>query len=182
MGGGGDREQAAVCKKLRELKGKFAPYVENGGVVLAVCGGFEILGEYYETADRKVEGVGILNITTACGKDRLIGNVVIESPLLGTTVVGFENHSGRVDIGSHTPLGRVVAGFGHDGKGLEGVVYKNVVATYLHGPLLPKNPVLADYIIARAIEGKYGTADLAPMDDAAELAAHNYAVGRFSGK
>lgn len=182
IGGGGDREQLAVCGRLCEIKDKLISYAENGGVILAVCGGFEILGKYYKNSDGTVEGVGLLDITTEYKGDKLIGNVVIESELIGTTIVGFENHGGRVDIGSHNPLGKVIAGFGHDGKGYEGVAYKNVIATYLHGPLLPKNPVLADYIIARATERKYGTAELSCIDDTLETAAHDYAVGRFSGK
>ncbi len=182
IGGGGDREQATVCSRLRELKDNLIAYAEDGGVILAVCGGFEILGKYYKTAADTVEGVGLLDITTEYSDDKLIGNVVIESDLIGSTIVGFENHSGRVDIGALSPLGKVLAGSGHDGKGTEGVVYKNVIATYLHGPLLPKNPALADYIIARAMERRYGEADLAPIDDAMEMAAHDYAVGRFVNK
>lgn len=182
IGGGGDREQMTVCKRLRELKDNLISYAEDGGVILAVCGGFEILGKYYKTDADTIEGVGLLDITTEYSAHKLIGNVVIDSELIGSTIVGFENHSGRVDIGELPPLGKALAGFGHDGKGTEGVVYKNVIATYLHGPLLPKNPALADYIIARAMERRYGKVDLAPIDDAMEIAAHDYAVGRFVNK
>lgn len=182
IGGGGEREQLTACNRLRELSDDLKAYAQDGGVILAVCGGFEVLGKYYKTAEATVEGAGVLDITTEYAAERLIGNAVIESDVIGAAIVGFENHSGRVAIGSHTPLGKVLSGFGHDGNGLEGVVYKNVIATYLHGPLLPKNPVLADYILAKAIEKRYGAADLAPIDDALEIAAHDYAVGRFLGK
>lgn len=178
IGGGGEREQLSVCNRLREMKDKLISYAEDGGVILAVCGGFEVLGRNYTTPDGTAEGVGLLDITTLYGKDKIIGNVVVESELFGT-VVGFENHSGIVDIGNHTPLGTVISGRGADGKGNEGVIYKNVIATYLHGPLLPKNPRLADYIISKAMERRYGVAELANLDDAVELEAHNYAVGRF---
>ncbi|MBQ6998745.1 MAG: glutamine amidotransferase [Clostridia bacterium] len=182
IGGGGEREQLTVCNRLKEISSDLKAYAENGGVILAVCGGFEVLGKYYKTASATVEGAGVLDITTDYCDKKFVGNAVIESDLIGTTIVGFENHSGRVDIGTHTPLGKVLCGFGHNGKGAEGVVYKNVIATYLHGPLLPKNPVLADYILSKAIEKRYGTADLAPIDDTLEIAAHDYAVGRFLSK
>jgi len=149
---------------------------------VAVMGGFEVLGKFYKTESATVEGAGVLDITTQYVSNKSVGNVVIKSDIIGTTIVGFENHSGRVDIGAHTPLGKVLAGFGHDGKGTEGVIYKNVIATYLHGPLLPKNPVLADYILAKAIEKRYGETELAPLDDTLEIAAHDYAVGRFASE
>ncbi|MBR2476569.1 MAG: glutamine amidotransferase [Clostridia bacterium] len=178
IGGGGEREQLTVCNRLREMKDKLIAYAEDGGVILAVCGGFEVLGSSYTTPDGTVEGVGLLDITTRYVKDKIIGNAVIESELFGT-VVGFENHSGIVDIGAHSPLGKVISGNGADGKGSEGVIYKNVIATYLHGPVLPKNPRLADYIISKAMERRYGKTELTPLDDTIEMAAHDYAVGRF---
>ncbi len=179
IGGGGEREQLAVAKRLNELSDEMKTYAENGGVILAVCGGFEVLGKYYKTYDSTVECAGVLDIATEYSDKKIVGNAVIKSDILGTTIVGFENHSGRVNIGGYTPLGTSLAGFGHDGKGNEGVVYKNVIATYLHGPLLPKNPLLADYILTKAVEKRYGTDNLAPLDDALENAAHDYAVGRF---
>lgn len=182
IGGGGEREQLAVSNRLKELSAPLKAYAENGGVILAVCGGFEVLGKFYKTESATVEGAGVLDITTQYVSNNSVGNVVIKSDIIGTTIVGFENHSGRVDIGTHTPLGKVLAGFGHDGKGTEGVIYKNVIATYLHGPLLPKNPVLADYILAKAIEKRYGETELAPLDDTLEIAAHDYAVGRFASE
>ncbi len=182
IGGGGEREQLAVSNRLKELSSDLKAYAENGGVILAVCGGFEVLGKLYKTESATIEGAGVLDITTQYADNKSVGNIVIKSDIIGTTIVGFENHSGSVDIGTHTPLGKVLAGVGHDGKGAEGVIYKNVIATYLHGPLLPKNPVLADYILAKAIEKRYGSAELAPLDDTLEIAAHNYAVGRFASE
>lgn len=182
IGGGGEKEQEAVCNQLRRQREALAEYVENGGALLAVCGGFEILGKYYETADGKVQGTGILDIYTEYNDKRIIGNIVVDSPLLGTTIVGFENHNGRICSGELTPLGNVVYGHGHGDDGIEGSIYKGVVATYMHGPLLPKNPALTDYIISTAMQKKYGSAEIAPLDSTAELAAHDYAVGRFLGK
>lgn len=183
IGGGGDRENFSVCESLKKQRDNLVAYAEDGGVILAACGGFEILGKYYKTADDTVEGVGLLDICTEYDEHKLIGNVVVESELLGATVVGFENHNGRVDIGGYTPLGKNLAGFGHDGKGTEGLVYKNVIATYLHGPLLPKNPVLADYIIKKAVEKQLGeTVELPEIDDTLENAAHDYIIGRFINK
>lgn len=183
IGGGGEREQQTACEKLALQKDKLVSYAEDGGVVLAFCGGFEIIGKSYTIGDEIVEGVGVLDITTTYGEKRRIGNVLLESDILDTTVVGFENHSGIINIGSYKPLGRVVSGFGNNGEdGTEGVVYKNVVATYLHGPLLPKNPALTDYILKKALERKYGEVELPPLDDDAEIKAHEYMAGRIIGK
>lgn len=181
IGGGGDREQAEAAKKLSEQKKSLSEYTENDGVLLAVCGGFELLGEYYTTANGRVEGAGILPLHTEYNSNRLIGNIIVDSTLLGTEVVGFENHNGRV-VTDLPPLGKVLCGHGHNDGGTEGAVYKNVVATYMHGPLLPKNPALTDHIILSSLKKKYGDSELAPMDSSAELAAHDYAVGRFLGK
>ena len=182
IGGGGEREQLAVCKRLCTLRDRLFEYVENGGVLLAVCGGFEILGKYYKTETQTVEATGILDAYTEYNDNRLIGNIVVESELLSAPVAGFENHNGRVFIGEHTPFGKVLCGHGHSDNGAEGVVYKNLIATYMHGPLLPKNPALTDYLIGLALKNKYGETELSPLDDTAENAAHDYAIGRFLGK
>ena len=182
IGGGGEREQDIVCNRLKSMGDKLISYAEDCGVILAVCSGFEILGKYIKNSDSVTEGVGLLDIYADYDKEKIIGNVVLESEILKTTVVGFENHSGRMNIGSHTPLGKVITGKGGDGKGFEGVVYKNVVATYLHGPLLPKNPALADFLIKAAIERKYADYTLQPLDDTVERAAHDYIIGRFVNK
>lgn len=184
LGGGSDREQELVCEYLKEIKTDFRDYVENGGVVLAVCGGYQLLGNYYKTDKKVIEGLEILNITTEWEPERLIRNIVLNSPLFDTPVVGFENHGGRTEIGDHTPFGKVFYGLGNTGKsGYEGVVYKNVIATYLHGPLLPKNPHVCDYLLERALKRKYGEITaLEPLPDELEHKANSYIVERYSDK
>ncbi len=181
IGGGSDREQKIVCHRLLEHKKELKDYVENNGTLVAVCGGYQLLGKYYKLADETIEGLDILDIYTEQGKKRLIGNIVLEADFLDEKITGFENHGGRTYIGGHTPLGKVAYGFGNDEKsGAEGVVYKNVVATYLHGPLLPKNPSLCDYILTNAIKRKYPEfEELAPIDDELENTANHYIVNRF---
>lgn len=179
LGGGSDREQLLVCKRLMALKKDFMDYAEKGGVILAVCGGYQLLGNYYQLDHERVEGLGILDIATVQGSPRLIGNIVLETNT--GPVVGFENHGGRTDIGSHEPFGRVVTGFGNDGKsGFEGVRYKNILGTYLHGPILPKNPNIADDLLTRALSRKYREFEaLAPLDDQEELLAQSTLIARF---
>lgn len=181
LGGGSDREQKIVCSRLLEHKKALTDFVEDGGTLVAVCGGYQLLGRYYKLEDETIEGLSILDIYTEQGKGRLIGNIVLEPDFLTQKIVGFENHGGRTYIGSHKPLGRVVCGYGNDDRsGAEGVVYKNVVATYLHGPLLPKNPALCDHILTSALSRKYaGFSGLAPLDDELENTANNYIVKRF---
>ena len=183
LGGGSDREQKIVCSRLLEHKEAISEFAENGGTIVAVCGGYQLLGRYYRLEDETIEGLGILDIYTEQGEGRLIGNIVLESDIAGY-IVGFENHGGRTHIGSHEPLGRVVFGHGNDeSSGAEGVVYKNVIATYLHGPLLPKNPRLCDRILKNALEHKYGeSVELAALDDALEEKANAYIVQRFVKK
>ena len=184
LGGGSDREQELVCGQLQNIKQDFKDYVENDGVVLAVCGGYQLLGKYYKTDKKNIEGLSILDITTEWEPERLIRNIVLNSPLFDTPVVGFENHGGRTHIGKHTPFGKVFYGLGNTGKsGYEGVVYKNVIGTYLHGPLLPKNPHVCDYLLAKALKRKYGEdLTLDPLTDKLEHLAHSYIVDRYSDK
>lgn len=181
IGGGSDREQKIVCNKLLEHKKKLKAYVEDNGVLVAVCGGYQLLGKYYKLKDETIEGLDILDIFTEQGKKRLIGNIVLKSDIIDEEIVGFENHGGRTYIGKHTPLGKVVYGYGNEEKtGYEGVVYKNVIATYLHGPLLPKNPALCDYILTNALRRKgKGVLCLEPLEDALEKTANEYIVNRF---
>uniref|UniRef100_UPI00359C1381 type 1 glutamine amidotransferase n=1 Tax=Faecalicatena contorta TaxID=39482 RepID=UPI00359C1381 len=184
LGGGSDREQELVCGQLQNIKQDFKDYVENDGVVLAVCGGYQLLGKYYKTDKKNIEGLSILDITTEWEPERLIRNIVLNSPLFDTPVVGFENHGGRTHIGKHTPFGKVFYGLGNTGKsGYEGVVYKNVIGTYLHGPLLPKNPHVCDYLLAKALKRKYGEdMTLDPLTDKLEHLANSYIVDRYSDK
>lgn len=185
LGGGSDREQMLVCNRLKSIREDFKKYVEDNGVVIAVCGGFQLLGNYYATADGIIEGLGIVDLETDRGTDyRLIDNIVLESDLFSMPVVGFENHGGRTNIKNNKPLGKVIYGSGNDGKsGYEGVVYKNVIGTYLHGPLLPKNPQVCDYLIKKALERKYGEGvELVPLEDKEEKEANEYIYNRFKGK
>lgn len=184
LGGSSDREQELVCGYLQEIKDNFKKYVEDGGVVLAVCGGYQLLGKYYKTKDKVIEGIGVLDIKTEWEPERLIRNIVLHSPLFDTPVVGFENHGGRTYIGDHTPFGKVFYGLGNTGKsGYEGVVYKNVIATYLHGPLLPKNPHVCDYLLERALQKKYGEeVTLTALSDELEQKANTYIADRYSDR
>lgn len=183
LGGGSDREEMLVCERLKKIQKDFKGYVEDGGTVIAVCGGYQLLGHYYDTDDGRIEGLSLVDLYTEQGSPRLISNIVIENELFDHPVVGFENHGGRTHIGENKPLGRVLFGYGNNGEdGAEGVLYKNVVGTYLHGPLLPKNPHISDYLLKNALERKYGKSDLAPLDDAQELEANRYIVERFVKK
>lgn len=175
IGGGSDREQRIVCEHLLAERPELAAYVEDGGVLAAVCGGYQLLGHSYLMGDEKVEGLSLVDLYTDRGSPRLIGNIAIESRISAQPIVGYENHGGRTHLGEGVePLGRVVHGHGNDGEsGFEGCLYKNVVGTYIHGPLLPKNPGVADYLIGRALERRYGDATLEPLDDAFELAAND---------
>ena len=181
LGGGSDREQMLVCEKLKEIQKDFKAYVEDNGVVIAICGGYQLLGNYYKTDQGMIEGLKLVDMSTEQGKGRLIGNIVMQSDLFDMPIVGFENHGGRTTIGNNKALGKVLSGYGNDGQsGEEGVVYKNVIGTYLHGPLLPKNPQLADHLISRALEKKYGKKiELEKLDDSEEQEANSYIFHRF---
>lgn len=187
LGGGSDREQKIVCHSLLEHKKELQDFVENGGSLVAVCGGYQLLGKYYKLEDETIDGLEILDIYTEQGKGRLIGNIVLETDLPqkpAVKIVGFENHGGRTYIGKHQPLGKVIYGNGNaDRSGAEGVLYKNVVATYLHGPLFPKNPALCDYVLTNALRKKYPDfRELSPLDDTLENTANEYIAERFLKK
>jgi lipid II isoglutaminyl synthase (glutamine-hydrolysing) len=184
FGGGQDREQALIYGDLRQYKqDSLQRAVANGAQVLAVCGGYQLLGHYYQTADgERYDGIGLIDVRTEAGKKRFIGDVVIETEVEGLsprTLVGFENHSGRTFLGPGAkPLGRVIQGQGNNGSDrLEGCVQGNIIGTYLHGSLLPKNPQLADHLIGRALSRRDG-GGLSPLDDSAELAAHDWILQR----
>ena len=155
LGGGSDREQLIVCKRLKEIQKDILDYVQDNGVILAVCGGYQLLGHYYQLEKEKIEGLSVLDIYTIAGQKRLIDNVILETDF--GSVTGFENHGGRTYIGAHKPLGKVLYGNGNNGEDeQEGVLYRNVFGTYLHGPILPKNPNLTDELIARALTRNMG--------------------------
>jgi hypothetical protein len=180
-GGGQDREQIAVAADLAGAKGALlAQAIENDMPVLAICGGYQLLGHYYRPFDRpELPGISALNVRSEAGKSRFIGNVVVEAPELGT-LVGFENHSARTYLGDAVrPLGTVRTGHGNNGEdGTEGARYRNVIGSYLHGSLLPKNPGLADWLIDTALLRSYGHSGLEPLDDVLERRAHDDVVAR----
>ncbi|HJZ60584.1 MAG TPA: hypothetical protein VKD47_00375 [Miltoncostaeaceae bacterium] len=184
LGGGQDRDQAVVAEDLARLKAAaLRAGVADGATVLAVCGGYQLAGQGYTGVDgSRMPGIGLLDLDTVAGDTRLIGNLVIEAEIDGRRgeVVGFENHAGRTRLGPGArPLGRVVSGHGNNGEdGYEGAVQDGVIGTYLHGPLLPKNPWLADRILARALAHAGATAELEPLDDRLEAAAHAAARAR----
>ncbi|MDO4519247.1 MAG: glutamine amidotransferase [Eubacteriales bacterium] len=182
LGGGSDREQRIVCEKLKKIKSDFKEYVEDSGSVIAICGGYQLLGHYYDTSEGRMEGLSLVDLYTEQGNPRLISNIVIQNDHFSMPVVGFENHGGRTYIGENQPFGRVVFGHGNndDGK-TEGVIYKNVIGTYLHGPLLPKNPEVCDYLLKNALERRYGNGELMPLDDKEEIEANTYIAKRFPG-
>ena len=192
IGGGQDSQQDIVAKDFLHRKNEMQAAVENNAVVLAVCGGYQLLGKSFETSDSKlIPGLEILGIQTKAvpdSQDRLIGNIsgeilcsMLTKPELNT-VVGFENHSGRSYITDETtkPFLKVIHGFGNNAEdGFEGAVYKNVFGTYLHGSLLPKNPHLVDELLYRALihAGLDEDYKLEAIDDSFECAAHDFALG-----
>ena len=178
LGGGSEDANTRALSLLLKHKEVLKAYAESSGVLLAFCGGFPMLGKYIERNGDKTEALGILNIYTENEKRRFTGNVLLKASFSesGVSIAGFENHAEKTFINSYTPLGKVLKGFGNCGDGSEGLIYKNVFASYLHGPLLPKNPVLADEILKRALEKKYGEEIiLSPLDDTLENKAHKFA-------
>lgn len=184
FGGGQDQAQEVVAEDLiKSGKDKIIKSeVERGVPLLSICGGYQLLGEYYKPhKGPKLPGIGLFPTYTLASYDRMIGNIVIES-MFGK-LVGFENHSGKTQLKKGAlPLGMVKKGFGNNGKDkVEGCIYKNAIGCYMHGSLLPKNPQLADWLIKKALEVKYKREiNLKPLDDSIELQAHNVAVKRFS--
>jgi CobQ-like glutamine amidotransferase family enzyme len=179
IGGGQDRDQRMVATDMVQSKGEaIAAAVDDGATLLAVCGGYQLLGHSYRLGEEVLPGLGLADLETVREPGpRLIGNFAIETDLGAgpRLLAGFENHGGRTHLGPGAePLGRVVAGNGNNGRdGLEGVRRANLIGTYMHGPLLPKNAWLADHLIATALERRYGTRpELEPLDDALEEAAH----------
>jgi CobQ-like glutamine amidotransferase family enzyme len=177
IGGGQDRDQRLCALDLAERKrAALHEIATRGGLILAVCGGYQLLGDAYELGDERIPGIGLVDLHTVReAGPRLIGNVAIEIELPGIdgprVLAGFENHAGRTHLGAgERPLGRVLRGHGNTGaSGFEGVRRGNVIGTYLHGPLLPKNAWFADWLIATATGA---TEPLEPLDDRLEDAAH----------
>jgi CobQ-like glutamine amidotransferase family enzyme len=183
VGGGQDREQALISADLVTKSEAVLAAVERGAALLAVCGGYQLLGRsYLERSGELLPGVGLFPHETVAGERRMIGDVLLDCEWAGRTLAGFENHAGRtqLDPGAE-PLGRVVAGFGNDGRsGDEGCRVARAVGTYLHGPLLPRNPWLADWLLAQALaHATDGDApELEPLADDLELAAHEVSARR----
>ena len=187
IGGGQDREQLLVAENLA---GKAQPLQEavseGGAALLAVCGGYQLLGRGYRGFHGEdMPGVGLLPLETIAGERRMIGDVLLECELVPgelRTLAGFENHAGRTYLDADAvPLGRVVAGFGNNGQsGYEGCRLGRTIGTYLHGPLLPRNPWLADWLLAQALAHRSGgeAPELAPLDDSLEQLAHRVSSGR----
>ena len=180
LGGGADSDQKMVSEALQAYREELQAYTADHGVMLALCGGYELLGEYCDNGKEKLPGLKLVQMHTEHGEQRLISNVILENPLFDHKIVGFENHAGRVVTGKNQNFGKVIIGHGNDGKsGMEGIMDKNIIGTYLHGPLLPKNPQVCDYILKKALERKYGSVELSPLDDEQELAANRYMVERL---
>jgi CobQ-like glutamine amidotransferase family enzyme len=186
LGGGQDREQLLVAHDLAAKADALREAVEGGAAVLAVCGGYQLLGRGYRGFHGEdMPGAGLLPLETVAGERRMIGDVLLEcelDPGAKRTLAGFENHAGRtrLDPGAE-PLGRVIAGFGNDGEsGFEGCRAGRVLGTYLHGPLLPRNPWLADWLLAQALAHHTGgePAPLSPLEDELEAQAHEVAAAR----
>lgn len=188
IGGGQDFEQGVLLEDLAKGKGtEIKKAVEDEKTFLAICGGYQMLGNYYKTWDGvQCDFIGALDLYTVGDKKRMIGNYMYQCDENdgGMIVVGFENHSGKTYLGNGVrPMGKVLAGNGNNGEdGTEGARYKNVFATYSHGSLLPKNPQLADYILMTALQRKYPNMTLEPLDDTLENNAHMYMQQRLSTK
>jgi lipid II isoglutaminyl synthase (glutamine-hydrolysing) len=185
VGGGQDREQALIAPDIAGKGEALREAVAGGAAVLAVCGGYQLLGRFYrDRAGAELPGAGVLPLHTVAGERRMIGDVLLDcelEPGQRRTIAGFENHAGRTILEDGAePLGRVVAGFGNDGdSGLEGCRAGRVVGTYLHGPLLPRNPWLADWLLAQALAHRTGErAAFEPLDDDLEAEAHSVAAAR----
>ena len=192
FGGGQDREQALLAEDLSGTKGAdLRAIVEDGGVVLGVCGGYQLMGHHYKTSEgEKLPGVGIFDMHTRPRKPdetRLIGNVLarVRAPEddVVREIAGFENHGGRTELGDVEPLGEVIMGYGNNGRdGTEGARKLNAYGTYLHGSLLPKNPWLTDQLLLNALRRVDENVELEPLDDAAERSAFESVVGRLTGR
>lgn len=189
IGGGQDFDQEVLLADLNAGKGKeILSAVADGKTFLCICGGYQIMGHYYETHEGvRNEYLGAVDFYTVGGEIRMIDNYAFQlgQESGGSTVVGFENHSGKTYLGKGVkPLGTVLKGNGNNGEdGTEGCRYNNVFGTYSHGPVLPKNPEFADFLLKTALERKYGRADLEPLPDGFEKAAHDTVLaGVLSGK
>lgn len=200
FGGGQDAGQALVAEDLKKKGKVIKSDIERGVPLLSICGGYQLLGEYYQPFEgEKLKGAGIFPAYTKASDDRMIGNIIVRlsdysfqttakkavdrRPSADSFLVGFENHSGKTYLKEGAkPLGKVIKGFGNNGEDeTEGCIYKNAIGCYMHGSLLPKNPQLTDWLIQKALEVKYGKEiELEVLDDDIENKAHEAAVSKFS--
>lgn len=184
IGGGQDFEQEVLLADLKTGKGdEIRAAIEDGRTFLTICGGYQMLGHYYQTSDGvKCEFLGAVDFYTVGGATRMIDNYafVLGEESGGSKVVGFENHSGRTYLGEGVkPLGTVLKGYGNNGEDkTEGVRYKNVFGSYSHGPILPKNPEFTDFLLQTALKRKYGSCELEPLPDKFEKQAHDSVLAR----
>lgn len=179
-GGGQDSNQNKIEDDLRHIAMDLKKLVENDVPTLVICGLYQLFGDYFETSEgQKIKGINAIDITTKGGPERLIGNIVLNTAEFGE-VVGYENHSGLTTLGKKAePFGTVIKGYGNNGDDFsEGARYKNCIGTYLHGPVLPKNPRVADWLILKAIERKQPKTKLERLNDSIENRAHKVAASR----
>ncbi len=180
--GGADREMELASRDIQAKAPSLREAAAANTVILSICAGYQLLGHHYKPFQGPdLKGVGLLDLYTEGGGTRYMTHMALECqfPETGLKVmVGYENHSGRTYLGQNAQaLGKVLVGWGNNGKdNQEGAIYKNVFGTYLHGPLLPKNPWFTDILIRRALERRYGEVELAPLDDATENTAHDVAL------
>ncbi|HEY9778314.1 MAG TPA: cobalamin biosynthesis protein CobQ [Planktothrix sp.] len=178
IGGGQDKQQMTIAEDLVKRKDALAKAVENGAVILSVCGGYQLLGHYYKPHEGpELKGISLVDAYTVAGDRRMIGNVIVKRED-GTTLVGFENHSGKTFLGEGVKaIGKVTVGNGNNGEdGFEGCAHGTVYGTYLHGSILPKNPQFADELLLKALQRRNAGMQLQPLDDALELSAHKRAL------
>lgn len=192
LGGGPDREQKLASEQLFAMKAALLDYIESDGVLLAICGGYQVLGHEWLLADESVEGLGLIDAVTKRPDGdayRLIDDIALESPLASHPVIGYENHAGRTYLGQGMkPFGKVISatGFGNndtDSESSDGIWYRGVIGSYLHGPLLSKNPEVTDYLLQSALSRRAGEGEdmliLPPLDDAVEHAANDFMADRL---
>jgi lipid II isoglutaminyl synthase (glutamine-hydrolysing) len=178
IGGGQDKQQQTIAADLVKRAKVLKTAVEGGAVILSVCGGYQLLGHYYQPHDgERLNGISLVDAHTIAGDRRMIGNVVVRRED-GDTLVGFENHSGKTFLGPGVaPLGKATVGNGNNGEdGFEGCAHGTVYGTYLHGSLLPKNPQFADELLKKALARRHGDVPLPELDDSCEQAAHKRAL------
>ena len=180
LGGGQDFETKMVLADLKEKKESLSAYIEKEGVLLAIGSGYQILGRSFVLSDgQEEEGLSLFPITTTPNEKRFVGNVAIDAGEF--PIVGFENHGGQTHIGEGKPLGRVLSGYGNNGTdGTEGMVYKNTFCSFLHGPVLSKSPEFADLLLRKALERRYGAAELSPLDDTWEKKARAHILEKLN--